>query len=64
MRLNIFESTESTKTSRVLEALQEENNFLKEKIAQLIRENENLKDKLNIDSSNSGLPTSKEIYKK
>ena len=64
MRLNIFESTESTKTSRALEALQEENNFLKEKIAQLIRENENLKDKLNIDSSNSGLPTSKEIYKK
>ena len=48
-----------------------ENKFLHIKNAELSEENlslskelKNLKDKLNINSSNSGLPTSKEIYKR
>lgn len=64
MRLNISKSTESIKTSRALEFLQKENDLLKEEIVKLLQKIENLEDKLNINSSNSGLPTSKEIYKK
>ena len=37
---------------------------LQEEIKKLIKKIEDLEDKLNINSSNSGLPTSKEVYKK
>lgn len=47
-----------------IKMLREENITLKEELSRLIKKIEILEDKLNINSSNSGLPTSREIYKK
>lgn len=61
MLLNIFKTNAPDVLARVLQEenklLKEENSVLKSEIFKLAKQIEELKDKLNINSSNSGLPT-------